>query len=91
MAWSGTCRFKEFIFYLSGFGAMLLIYIWCDEVWVPAYGVADYGDVRRHPPYVIQPHWQSLLWASVSWRSRLCTRSSSRPSSPIVTSGKASP
>ncbi len=53
---------EEFVFYLSGFGAILLIYIWCDEVWVPAYGVADYGDVRRHPPYVIQPHWQSLLW-----------------------------
>ena len=42
---------EEFIFYVSGFVAILLVYIWCNEVWVPAYGVADYGDTSRHPPY----------------------------------------
>ena len=38
---------EEFIFYVSGFVAILLVYIWCNEVWVPAYGVADYGDTSR--------------------------------------------
>ena len=35
---------EEFIFYVSGFVAILLVYIWCNEVWVPAYGVP----LRRH-------------------------------------------
>jgi hypothetical protein len=50
------------VFYVSGFVAILLVYIWCNEVWVPAYGVADYGNVSRHPPYVFMLHWPSALW-----------------------------
>jgi hypothetical protein len=53
---------EEFVFYFSGFVAILLLYIWCNEVWVPAYGVADYGDTASHPPYIIRIHWQSLWW-----------------------------
>lgn len=57
---------EEFIFYLSGFVAILLVYIWCNEFWVPAYGVDDYGDTNSHPPYIIQPHWHSLGYAVVA-------------------------
>jgi hypothetical protein len=53
---------EEFVFYISGFVAILLVYIWCDEVWVPAYGVADYGDTSRHPPYVFDVDWRALWW-----------------------------
>jgi hypothetical protein len=53
---------EEFVFYLSGFVAILLVYIWCNEVWVSAYGVADYGDTSRHPPYLIRLHWQSAAY-----------------------------
>ena len=53
---------EEFIFYSSGFVAILLVYIWCNEVWVPAYGVADYGDTSRHPKYLIQLHWHSVVY-----------------------------
>ncbi|MEO6223730.1 MAG: hypothetical protein ABIP90_10795, partial [Vicinamibacterales bacterium] len=48
---------EEFIFYVSGFLAILLAYIWNNQVWVSAYGVADYSDTRKHPPYVVQIHW----------------------------------
>ena len=52
---------EEFVFYASGFFAMLLMYIWCNQVWVPAYGVSDYSDTATHPPYVVQIHWASLV------------------------------
>ena len=51
---------EEFVFYASGFLAMLLLYVWCNQVWVPAYGVADYSDTDRHPPYIVRIHWKSL-------------------------------
>ena len=57
---------EEFIFYVSGFIAILLVYIWCNEVWVPAYGVADYGDTSRHPPYLFQLHWQSAVYGVIA-------------------------
>ena len=52
---------EEFVFYSSGFFAMLLLYIWCNQVWVPAYGVSDYSDTNCHPPYVVRIHWGSLI------------------------------
>ena len=51
---------------MSGFVAILLVYIWCNEVWVPAYGVADYGDTSRHPPYLFQLHWQSAVYGVIA-------------------------
>src|SRR5262245_52171808 len=36
-----TLPIEEFIFYVGGFLAMLLIYIWCDEVWMSRYNNAD--------------------------------------------------
>ena len=51
---------EEFIFYASGFYAMLLLYIWCNEVWVPAYGISEYRHSPNHPPYVVRIHWPSL-------------------------------
>ena len=57
---------EEFIFYVSGFIAILLVYIWCNDVWVPAYGIADYGDTSRHPPYLFQLHWQSVVYGVIA-------------------------
>jgi hypothetical protein len=51
---------EEFIFYASGFFAILLMYIWCNQVWVAAYGVSDYSDAGQHPPYILQVHWGAL-------------------------------
>ncbi|MBV8969215.1 MAG: hypothetical protein JO331_09165 [Verrucomicrobia bacterium] len=52
---------EEYIFYLSGFLAVLLIYLWLDEYWLAAYQVPDYKIesekigrlLRFHPPSVI--------------------------------------
>lgn len=52
---------EEFVFYVSGFVAILLVYVWCNEVWVPAYGISDYDDTSKHPPYLIQLHWHSAI------------------------------
>lgn len=51
---------EEFIFYASGFFAILLLYIWCNQIWVAAYGVSDYSDVDNHPPYILQIHWGAV-------------------------------
>lgn len=57
---------EEFVFYLSGFVAILLVYIWCSEYWVPAYGVDDYADEDTHPPYVFQPRWGGLVVGAIA-------------------------
>jgi hypothetical protein len=52
---------EEYVFYLTGFIAVLLIYLWLDEYWLAAYNVADYRMeskkidrlLRVHPPSVI--------------------------------------
>jgi hypothetical protein len=52
---------EEYIFYLAGFIAVLLIYLWLDEYWLAAYNVPDYRMesrqidrlLRFHPPSII--------------------------------------
>lgn len=38
----GSLPVEEFIFYITGFIAVLLIYIWCDEFWLEKYNIPDY-------------------------------------------------
>jgi len=52
---------EEYVFYLAGFVAVLLLYLWLDEYWLAAYNVADYRMeskkidrlLRFHPPSLI--------------------------------------
>lgn len=52
---------EEYVFYLAGFIATLLIYLWLDEYWLAAYNVPDYRLesqkidrlLRFHPPSAI--------------------------------------
>jgi hypothetical protein len=52
---------EEYVFYLGGFIATLLIYLWLDEYWLAAYKVPDYRMeskkidrlLRFHPPSLI--------------------------------------
>jgi hypothetical protein len=39
----GRIPVEEFVFYVSGFTLVLLLYVWCDEFWVGAYNVPDYA------------------------------------------------
>ena len=41
-ALGGPVPIEEYLFYVSGFIAILLIYIWLDEFWLAAYNVPDY-------------------------------------------------
>jgi hypothetical protein len=44
----GDVPIEEYIFYFTGFLAVLLIYVWLSEYWLAAYNVADYhGDARQ--------------------------------------------
>ena len=58
---------EEFIFYVLGFIATLLIYVWADEYWLKAYNVPDYElrRIERGIDRVIKFHWPSLLIGGV--------------------------
>jgi hypothetical protein len=45
--WRGHVPLEELLFYLLGYLAILLFYIWCDEVWLQKYNLDDYADVLR--------------------------------------------
>jgi hypothetical protein len=68
---------EEYIFYLTGFIAVLLFYLWLDEYWLAAYNVADYQMeskkidrlLRFHPPSLIVGI--SLIVAAVIYKKAL--------------------
>lgn len=61
MKWLFELPIEEFIFYLSGFIAVLLIYIWCDEYWLSAYNVPDYCEECKHIEKLVLFHPQSII------------------------------
>lgn len=46
-ALGGSVPIEEYLFYCSGFIAILLIYIWLDEFWLAAYNVPDYVEEAK--------------------------------------------
>lgn len=52
---------EEYVFYLTGFLAVLLLYIWLDEYWLAAYRVPD--DERIRFRRLFQLHPQSVILA----------------------------
>ncbi len=60
----GGVPVEEYVFYFTGFVAVLLIYIWLDEYWLAAYGVR--GDARERAEFgrLLRFHWQSMAWAA---------------------------
>lgn len=57
----GTIPVEEYVFYLSGFMVVLLLYIWADEYWLAAYNVADYGAEAAKVPRLATFHKESLF------------------------------
>ena len=43
----GPIPIEEFIFYVSGFALVLLLYIWCDELWLKSYNRSDRSYAER--------------------------------------------
>jgi hypothetical protein len=56
---------EEYIFYLTGFLAVLLLYIWLGEFWLAAYNVVDYPTEARAAGRLLQFHPSSLIAAIV--------------------------
>ena len=56
---------EEYIFYLTGFLADLLLYVWLGEFWLAAYNVADYPGEDRKMRRLLHFHPTSLILAVV--------------------------
>jgi hypothetical protein len=52
---------EEYIFYLAGFVAVLLIYLWLDEYWLAAYNVPDYRMESKKFDRLLRFHLPSLF------------------------------
>jgi hypothetical protein len=56
---------EEYVFYFTGFLAILLLYIWLGEFWLAAYNVIDYPGEARKVNRLLQFHPTSLILAAV--------------------------
>ena len=52
---------EEYIFYLTGFIAVLLIYVWMDEFWLAAYNVPGYSGPAKEIPKLLRFHPASAI------------------------------
>jgi len=64
-ALGGGVPVEEYVFYFTGFVAVLLIYIWLDEYWLAAYGVRTDAKERAQFDRLLRFHPASLVWAVV--------------------------
>lgn len=60
-ALGGPVPIEEYLFYFSGFIAILLIYIWLDEFWLAAYNVPDYGEEAKKNAKLLVLHPTSAV------------------------------
>jgi hypothetical protein len=52
---------EEYIFYLTGFLCVLLIYVWLDEFWLVAYNIVDYAGESKKISRLFQFHPTSAV------------------------------
>jgi len=60
-ALGGSVPIEEYVFYFTGFIAVLLIYVWLDEYWLVAYNVADYPGEAKPIQRLLTFHLSSLV------------------------------
>jgi hypothetical protein len=60
-----TVPIEEYVFYLTGFLAVLLLYVWLGEFWLAAYNLPDYAGEARKVRRLLQFHPTSLILAVV--------------------------
>ncbi len=61
----GGIPVEEFIFYITGFVFVLLLYIWCDEYWMAAYNRSDYATGLQESGKILKFHKESVILAVV--------------------------
>jgi hypothetical protein len=64
-ALGGGVPVEEYVFYFTGFVAVLLMYIWLDEYWLAAYSIPADAKERAEFARLLRFHPQSLVWAAV--------------------------
>jgi hypothetical protein len=64
-ALGGGVPLEEYVFYFTGFVAVLFLYIWLDEYWLAAYGVRAGAKERAQFERLLRLHPASLIWAAV--------------------------
>lgn len=64
-ALGGAVPIEEYLFYFTGFVAVLLFYIWLDEYWLAAYSIPVDAQERTSFKRLLQFHPQSLFWAAI--------------------------
>jgi hypothetical protein len=64
-ALGGPVPIEEYVFYLTGFMAVLLIYVWLDEYWLAAYNVPDYRARAGQVPRLVRFHLESVVVAAL--------------------------
>src|SRR5580692_4020151 len=62
-ALGGWVPIEEYAFYLTGFLAVLLLYVWLGEFWLAAYNVPDYPAEARKIRRLFEFHPNSLILA----------------------------
>ena len=61
----GTVPIEEFVFYLTGFITVLLLYIWADEDWLQRYNVSDYEEAALEAVPLVRFNWR-VVWLGVA-------------------------
>ena len=56
---------EEYVFYLTGFLCVLLLYIWLDEYWLAAYNIETESAQRKQFHRLLQLHPESIVLAVV--------------------------
>ena len=56
---------EEYLFYLTGFISILLLYVWLSEYWLAAYTIEDYAGESRALPRLLKFHPTSLIFGMV--------------------------
>lgn len=64
-ALGGGVPIEEYVFYFTGFVAVLLIYVWLDEYWMAAYSIPANAKERAQFDRLLRFHLQSMVWALV--------------------------
>lgn len=78
-ALGGSVPVEEYLFYLTGFIAVLLLYIWLDEYWLSAYSVPVDAVERTSFDRLLRFHPKSLIWAVVLIAAAIVLRHALNP------------
>ena len=80
-ALGGPVPVEEYIFYLTGFVSVLLLYIWLDGYWLKAYSVPEQDALRTSFHRLLGFHLKSFVFAAVLIGGAVVFRKVAQPGS----------